>query len=160
MKTKHEKALTKLLRAGVTIGAPLSFLRGKQLKGKGWIYSFMSVSTNGKSAEPYCKLDGFEVDPFTVTEWTGKYDKNMTAIFGGDILRYKYEDEDGIECEELYFVHWSREQSGYAIGCFKNPEEDGLAGSALFEVIGNVFDNPELAKPFLTIWEKLRGENV
>ena len=160
MKTKHEKELTKLLRAGVTIGAPLSFLRGKQLKGKNWIYSFMSVRTNGKSAEPYCALDGFEVDPFTVTAWTGKYDKNMTAIFGGDVLRYKYEDEDGKECEEFYLVHWSRAQAAYAIGYLENPAEDGLAGSALFEVIGNVFDNPELPEPFLTSWEKLRGENV
>ena len=160
MKTKHGQALTKLIRAGVAIGAPLAFLRGKQLKGNSWIYSYMSVRTNGKSTEPYCALDGFEVDPFTVTAWTGKYDKNMTAIFGGDILRYSFEDEDGKECEELYFVHWSREQAAYAIGWLKNPEEDGLAGSDLLEVIGNVFDNPELAAPFLKSGEKLRGENV
>lgn len=160
MKTKQGQTLSKLLRAGVAIGSPLSFLRGKNLKGNSWIYSFMSVRTNGKSAEPYCALDGIEVDPFTVTAWTGKYDKNMTAIFGGDILRYKYEDEDGKECEEFYLVHWSRNQASYAIGCLTNPEEDSLAGSELFEVIGNVFDNPELAAPFLNAWAKARGENV
>lgn len=165
MKTKNEQALTKLLRAGVTIGAPLSFLRGKNLKGKGWIYSFMSVRTNGKSAEPYCTLDGIEVDPFTVTAWTGKYDKNMQAVFAGDFVKFDYgiNDVDGEKRtgEIVYLVHWNDEISGYAIGGeFGGDEWGGMEDVPEFEVVGNVFDDPDLAEPFLNSWEKLRGENV
>ena len=89
--------------------------------------------------------------PGTITPYTFKKDKNGKKIFMGDILRYTVpqdqQEEAGYVYED-YLVQWDEEQAGFCISTKKNPYEDGLSGSKDFEVVGNVFQNPELAVQF------------
>lgn len=92
--------------------------------------------------------------PGTITPYTFKKDKNGKKIFMGDILRYcvpREEQEQTGTAYEDYLVQWDEEQAGFCISTTKNPYEDGLSGSEDFEVVGNVFQNPELAEQFKNV---------
>lgn len=89
-----------------------------------------------------------EIIPETLSRFTGKKDRNDKLIFEGDIVRYEFKDSDGQEESEDYLVQWDREQAGFCISLPGNYFEDGLSGMEYFEVVGNVYKNPELAKQF------------
>ena len=80
-----------------------------------------------------------EVDPSTVCEYTGLTDKNGTTIFEGDIARGKYGStvyqNEVIFAGDGFALRHSYDQYGY---CASLEEHEGL------EVIGNIFDHPEL----------------
>lgn len=101
--------------------------------------------------------DGYiytSIKPETLTPFTGKLDKKGKLIFEGDILRYYFQkrkkEEAGVAYED-FLVQWDEEQAGFCISSAKNPYEDGLSGSEEFEVVGNVFLNPELAEQFKNV---------
>lgn len=84
-----------------------------------------------------------EVDPETVSEFTGLTDKNGKRIFEGDIVEY---NSEGIQRD---IVVWSlgeyRKTAGFGLKrhIFYSIESED---SKIFEVIGNKWDNPELLK--------------
>ena len=88
---------------------------------------------------------------FVIEQYTGLTDKNGTKIFEGDILK-RVIKEDNMEKHILYTVVFSQ-------GCFivKPIDSKHLVGVSLsyyitlssgncVEVIGNIYDNPELLK--------------
>ena len=82
-----------------------------------------------------------DVIPETVGECTGLTDKNGKLIFEGDILEgYDFDADSGYGVVELYD------------GAFEVANDDWVGTfhenyrSFLFEIIGNVHDNPELVK--------------
>ena len=85
----------------------------------------------------------FRVDvlPETVGQYTGLTDKNGKKIFEGDIVRlYHF---DGFE--EIGAIGWSNIDVRYKFAshdCFAY----GIDVTDVFEVIGNIHDNPELLK--------------
>lgn len=91
-------------------------------------------------------LEGeFLVDENTICQYTGLTDKNGKKIFEGDILRYAD--------EIILKTVWNDRKYGYAAQCVKGSVllKDCKWGLWEFEsdeaeVIGNVFDNPELLK--------------
>lgn len=78
-----------------------------------------------------------EVDPETVCQYTGLKDKTDKKVFEGDILNVIYSDEQG-ECHhaENYVLDDLRTTS--VIGWLDYANE--------LEVVGNIFDNAELAE--------------
>jgi uncharacterized phage protein (TIGR01671 family) len=105
-----------------------------------------------------------EVIPETVGQCTGLRDKNDNLIFEGDILKITYEQETYVDEEwgkriitEILYVGWSGcagfalkpEKEGffkpfiYYLG-FRTVGEINTDNWSVFEVIGNIHDNPEL----------------
>lgn len=98
-------------------------------------------------------LHGFFCDPLTVGQYTGLKDRNGTRIFEGDILQIEQYGNPGSRVCPIYFGKYIDADSDFDypfIGFyFKIPDGCGNIGALLsdgfeYEVIGNVFDNPEL----------------
>lgn len=87
--------------------------------------------------------DALVVDPETVCQFTGLLDKNGVKIFEGDICR-------NIKNEEIVSVRWHGTMAGYVWNKRREDNKYLYNFGELFrvydkyEVIGNIFDNPEL----------------
>ncbi len=86
-----------------------------------------------------------EVDPETVCQYTGLIDKNGRKIFEGDVVRYT---DEVIGEEKVDEVKYNETHAAF---CRLHKREMGLqylfideAIADRCEVIGNIFDNPEL----------------
>ena len=101
----------------------------------------------------------YPVLPETVGQYTGLTDKNGVRIFEGDILRgFEYPFCSNINGEFNYFAEivWFDDSSAFGIYTFKNPKSNvrGISegntdyleyfNADKWEVIGNIYDNPEL----------------
>ena len=124
--------------------------RGKRVDNGKWVEgSFCMDATeqlNGvkKSADGFirrfnpetCRMDMFEVDRETVGQFTRLTDRNSTKIFEGDIVNYNGEPGYvGFDKENAEFlIFFSKWTAGFdSIYCDRNAE-----------VIGNIYDNPNL----------------
>ena len=81
-------------------------------------------------------LYGFEVDLSTICQCTGLKDKNGNLIWENDVVKDKY---------MKYRVIWSEEEGSWMLQTVSGAMY-GIGGvnSKKYEVIGNIFDNPEL----------------
>lgn len=81
----------------------------------------------------------FEVDPSTICQYTGLTDKNGQKIWENDVVQY-------CDCTvENYVIAWESDKACFEYqqyGC-SMMNFDELSGMEV-EVIGNIFDNPEL----------------
>lgn len=103
-----------------------------------WVYGYLSDERHINSPE----LEGeFNVAPETVCQYTGLTDKNGRK-YEGDI----FQASDG-EYIQRYVIAWDENSLEWSAQCIGNP--DGTLPLSEFrvseiEVIGNIFDNPEL----------------
>lgn len=114
-----------------------------------WVVGFLS-------GERYIANDSGEylIDPSTICQCTGLKDKNGNLIWENDIVKKDfYTDYDAYANSEKYvgvvkFIDcaWAVETFRYEHKCTR-PIFEAMAYSEdvkHFEVIGNIFDNPEL----------------
>lgn len=107
-------------------------------------------------------VTGIEVDYKTISQYTGLTDKNGKKIFEGDILKYtrtKWNEplhsdngKDIVSFHEIYFdenessfkqKHYT--DKGKLLGSgYMSSFVDARADENIIEVIGNIYDNPEL----------------
>ncbi len=112
------------------------------------IYGYY-VKTDGNHKiylQDYDGADFCYVDPGTIGQYTGLKDKNGKQIFEGDILS-AYLDEIAPENETRLVVEWDYERAAYygANLGFRGYKDFFVGGfEKNFEVIGNIYDNPEL----------------
>jgi len=88
-----------------------------------------------------------DADILSCDEYTGLHDKNGKEFYEGDKLQFNAEDEDNIWIE---IVKWSDEMLCW---CLYDDKEDNSPIEPLsdqigadFEVIGNIYETPELIK--------------
>ena len=107
--------------------------RGKRKKGdKRWVEGDLLHGYSGFGiTNRYYAGSSFEVDPETVGQYTGLTDKNGARIFEGDIVK--------ISNDEIFEVKY--EDGGFTAGLFLGDWDYGHV-----EVIGNIYDNPELVE--------------
>ena len=89
-------------------------------------------------------LHNIPVDPKTVGQYTGLTDKNGKKIFEGDVVKHYnriYMGEP--DFYTVVLIEWDGEKYRYRQR--KNTGECyAVANNCVFEIIGNIHDNPEL----------------
>ena len=87
----------------------------------------------------------FLIDPETLCQFTGLYDKNGEKIWEGDVVEFtrKIGYGYGNEKRKPYLLEWNCEGSYVGFG-FRKEVAFTNKKSQLCIVIGNRFDNPEL----------------
>ena len=138
--------------------------RGKRIDNGEWIEGGVCIGDNCthivRQITQHIKRDDYEcyaveVDPVTVSQFTGLIDKNGKKVFEGDILRFAdtsqphnavvvFETENIGSCGCCYSAF---EGSGFVGKVLPGSEYDYSCFSGDFkesEIIGNIFDNPEL----------------
>lgn len=131
--------------------------RGKRVDNKEWVEGLPSYDVNGNLEEMevykgFCNCTTYEVDPETVCQYTGLTDLEGRKIFEGDICEFSVFDYNGHDTQYngvvVYcgsrFMLWKSKDSEY-YGADGGFDLDWTVGQDdEFEVIGNIFDNPEL----------------
>ena len=121
--------------------------RGKRVNNGSWVEGYYSIFAGKDEIRPITDLfHAFTVIPESVGQFIGLPDKNGVKIFDGDVL----ENEDGDEvCNTLIF--WDKDLSSWS-DC-RDFDGDSFKihnGDMLWvldcEVIGNIFDSPDLIK--------------
>ena len=116
--------------------------RGKTIN-ENWFYGLL-VNKHGKW---YINKPGspvsYEIQPETICQYTGLNDKNGKKIWEGDILEGHLDDKfpEDVTREKVIWHEngWKTEEPG----CVDKEYLDEF-DTENFEVVGNVFDNPEL----------------
>ena len=126
---------------------PIKFRAKGKYDGQ-WHYGGLIQVSKGYSIATKIE-DAFEmcaVDPETIGQFTGLYDKNGKEIYEGDIILYG----DSIQYEVVFrhgafgYLIYGGEFISYAGNT--NFTFNPLNRSKKHEVIGNIYDNPELLK--------------
>jgi len=116
--------------------------RGKRKEDGVWVYGgYYYVDDKWHGRKHYiCTPEGisFEVVPETVGQYICRKDKNKQEIYEADIVKVEgFKEPMVVYFKEGYFG-WGREHYGmYSFDPF---------GSEKIEIIGNIYDNPELLK--------------
>ncbi len=121
--------------------------RGKRIDNREWAEGYLY----GMGEKRYILYElpnsaptiGIEVDPETICQYTGLIDKNGKKIWENDILEGHLDDkfpEDVTREKVIWYENgWKTEEPG----CVDKEYLDEFDAEN-FEVVGNVFDNPEL----------------
>lgn len=128
--------------------------RGKSIYTKEWMYGNLMYSGvpicvlrfKDISTMNYPMYHQFDVSADTVGQFTGLYDKNGTRIYEGDILKWGKDNK-------LYVVKFWK---GMFYASIEECNKDIIGGFPLYvltdddegvcEIVGNIYDNPELLK--------------
>lgn len=140
-------------------GESTAFVNGEWIKGH-WVYGFYvhydDILDNNRDDCDYIveRHNGKDfifkkVIPETVCQYTGLTDKNVTKIFDGDIV-------DLSNCTNLPFIYdrigkisvveWKKYYAGFYPFCNYDSDCGTSVCSEQVEVIGNIYENPDLVK--------------
>lgn len=94
-----------------------------------------------KKDSNYDDYEDFEYKDITnkveLMQYTGLHDKNGKEIYEGDILKGTFYGFPMPEYDYVFQIYWDGKEKGFMASYFEPSE---------CEVIGNIYDNPELLK--------------
>jgi uncharacterized phage protein (TIGR01671 family) len=124
--------------------------RGKRLNDGQWVFGQLTTPHKNPNIWPSVSgahlPTGYPVDPATIGQFTGLRDKNGAKIFEGDVLHHIWQSGGGETLETVSEVKFSNgsfiaddhKRADFIL--FLHVNKDW----ATVEVIGNVYDNPDL----------------
>ena len=117
--------------------------RGKRKLGNEWIEGSLHTEKFTDDEEFLCcEVCQCDVYPETVGQYTGLTDKNGKKIFEGDIVKINLYEPSRFY--EIGYIKYDYFKTRFV---FCTDEGDyGIDITCVFEVIGNIHDNPELLK--------------
>lgn len=126
--------------------------RGKDYSNK-WRYGDLVQEKWGQGKAIMIKKDktAWSVLEETVGQYTGLKDRNMKEIYEGDIVKVNEDIRKAFGLKKIMYVDFiegafhlkaEKEIKWDLLRCF--PAIVGIEGNARVEVIGNIYDNPEL----------------
>ena len=123
--------------------------RGKEFRSGDWYYGQIVRGNQSKFIHEYESFAHIPVRPETLGQYTGLTDKNGVKIFEGDIVKidddYETFGKMAGEIREVWFKDGGfRLKPKYASSVARGVRGCWLDDGAVFEVIGNIYDNPEL----------------
>lgn len=136
--------------------------RGKRKDNSKWVTGRNIVFSDGEKLTPYIIPTGtsmlgfdspsysimmsvfYEIIPETVGQYTGLTDKNSKKIFEGDIVKIYLYEPKGLANYEIGCIKYDDIKARFVFCTEKG--NYGIDNSNVFEVIGNIHDNPELLK--------------
>ncbi len=100
--------------------------------------------------EHECKIVGYEVDRNTICQCTGLRDKNGKLIWENDIVKFNIYNYDKLESNTISQIKWCNNLCALSL-VVNDKGTRGTLGHLMelnkeVEVIGNIFDNPELSE--------------
>lgn len=120
--------------------------RGKRVYNGEWLAGDLLANKYERpNICPIGDVNCYPVIPETVGQYTGMKDKNGEKIFEGDIVKYS------TTCE-IFTVAWHGSFAEFVISELQKPNKATRGSKDMYlvnrycEVIGNIYDNPELLK--------------
>ena len=109
-----------------------------------WVFGYVFSDLGAMKIRQYetdrPEYNDYEVDPETVSQYTGLTDKNRTKIFEWDIV--KCTDDAGIE--NIFIIMWDSRRAMFYLDSPTYKTDFYYYSANELEVIGNIYDNPEL----------------
>lgn len=124
--------------------------RGKDVNSNEWRIGYFYTAVQGCVAIIGDGVDGYQVKPETVGQYTGLTDKRGKKIFEGDIIKYRHHN-----INEKAVIRYGAPENRYTMYGWYLDDNQGNTAFRLSEyfikdyncqVIGNIHDNPELLK--------------
>ena len=114
-------------------------------------------STTQFAILPELKIDGLFIpfkDEYKIMQYTGLKDKNGKEIYEGDILKSEFvnsnfaiEWNNDVSCYDWYVLTKNKKEGASLVKSIEEaPAKATKPFSKIVEVIGNIYENPELLK--------------
>lgn len=84
------------------------------------------------------------VDPETIGQFTGLYDNTKKEIYEGDIVKFRFKTDREEFPDLIGYIEYQTTFTAFRIMSNKGGFEIDVLDLKFIEVIGNIYNNPEL----------------
>ena len=129
--------------------------QAQRLSDGAWVYGYYYADKSDHyivNRDEQDRLNHISINPETLSRDTGRMDTKNNRVLEGDIIKawqWTHDEDFGLVKDhskyDIAVVKWDDELLGWGVESkLENTRTDMLAYLAEVEVIGNIFENPEL----------------